>query len=174
MAACRETQPTIRAFCRDRRVIGQSVSTPAARIELVQESAVQFWFASLVSLPMGRLRSGKSGPLLPLVSESRAAWEALGRLSLAPASIGTGPSPTRTSTAGGGTHHEPSAGFASCWSTPRRPSVGRAAQGNGRRRQKSRRLPPTVAENVVHPSFTKVPLTSAGEKGNIVGLQAEW
>jgi hypothetical protein len=59
-------------------VTGQSISTPAARIELVQESPVQFWFASLVSLQMGRLRSGESGQLLPLVPESQAAGDALG------------------------------------------------------------------------------------------------
>ncbi len=65
-------------------------------------------------------------------------------------------------------------GLLNCWSTPRRPSVGPASQRKRWAKVEIAAVATTVAENAVHPSFTKVPLTSAGEKGNIVGLQAEW
>jgi hypothetical protein len=122
---------------------------------------------------MGRLRSGKNAPLLPLVSESRAAWEAFGRLSVPPASIGMSPHPPDFD--GGRRYpHEP-AGFAHLLvhssKTFGRPCLAKETVGEARNRGGCHQ---TVAENAVHACFTKVPLTSAGEKGNIVGLQAEW
>jgi hypothetical protein len=118
---------------------------------------VQFWFALLVSHPKGRLRAGENGPLLPLVSESRAAGEALGRL-----------------TAGRSAHHASVRVSHLLVRSSKTFGRGPALERKWSAKVEIAVVGTTVAGNAVHPSFTKVPLTSAGEKGNIVGLQAEW
>jgi hypothetical protein len=85
------------------------------------------------------------------------------------------PVTNRTSTAGAGTHHEPAARLAHLLvhssKTFDRPCLAKETVGEGRNRGGCHQRWPRMRS---HPSFTKVPLTSAGEKGNIVGLQAEW